>query len=158
MADKILFLAHTEPDGSLSRFALEALAAALGVGGDLVVGLVGVHVTAAPNCGAARYLAVEGEAFGHARYATDAAAAEALVRASSASIIVAPHTSRWARVMAGVAQRLSGRIDTHVAFLRDERARGFGHRTTRSRGRFVHAAGGGRRTVYAALGPECDDL
>lgn len=114
MADKILFLAHTESDGSLSRFALEALAAARRVGGELTVGLVGARVTGAPDCGAAHYFAVEGEAFGYARYATDAAAAEALVRVSAASFIVAPHTSRWARMMAGVAQRLSGRIDTHV--------------------------------------------
>ena len=30
-----------------------------------------------------------------------------------ASVVIAPATSRWNRVMAGVAQRLDGRIDTH---------------------------------------------
>ncbi len=81
--ETILLLAHTEADGSLGKPALEALSAALGLGGALTVGLVGATTQAAADqiagCGAVRFLAVTGEAFGQPRYATDAAAAEALV-------------------------------------------------------------------------------
>ena len=38
--EKILLLAHTESDGTLAKPALEALAAAIGLGGELTVGLV----------------------------------------------------------------------------------------------------------------------
>ncbi len=117
MAETILFLAHTEADGTLSKVTREALACALGLGGDLVLGLIGARVAPAIDCHAVRYLAVTGEAFAQGRYATDAAAAETLFRASGASIVVAPQTSRWARVLAGVAQRVGGRIDTHVTQL-----------------------------------------
>ena len=48
------------------------------------------------------------------RYATDAAAAEAICKAAQATLVLAPATSRWARVLPGVAQRLGGRADTHV--------------------------------------------
>ena len=47
--ETILFLAHTEPDGSLARAAQEALPAALGLGCELVVGLVGRTTEAAAN-------------------------------------------------------------------------------------------------------------
>jgi electron transfer flavoprotein alpha subunit len=117
--EKILFLAHVEPDGLLAKGALEALAAALALGGEVAVGLVGGGVESAANqiagCGAARFLGVEGEAFTQARYATDAAAAEALCRASGAALVIAPSTSRWARALPGVACRLGGRVDTHAA-------------------------------------------
>lgn len=120
MAETILFLAHVEPDGSLHRQALEALSAARALAGTLVVGVVGrrvaaLHATGA--CGATRFLAVEGDEFAQPRYATDAAAAEALCRESGATIVVAPQTSRWARVLPGVAQRLGGRVDMHVTGL-----------------------------------------
>jgi electron transfer flavoprotein alpha subunit len=119
MAETILFLAHPEPDGSLSRISLEALAVARSLDGELIVGLSGGDAASAANmiggCGAARFLCVTGAAFNEARYATDAAAAEALARASGASIIIAPQTSRWARVAGGVAHRLGGSADTHVA-------------------------------------------
>ncbi len=118
MAETVLFLAHTEADSTLGRIALEALAAAKSLGGTLVAGLIGSQVQPAAdsiaNCGASRILAVAGEAFAESRYATDAAAAEALAKAAQATIVVAPHTSRFARCMAGVAQRFGGRIDTHV--------------------------------------------
>jgi len=118
MSETILLLAHTEADGSLSRLALETLAAAKSLGGALVVGLIGGDVQTAADsiagCGAARFLSVAGEAFAESRYSTDAAAAEALVKAAQATIVIAPQTSRFARCMAGVAQRLGGRIDTHV--------------------------------------------
>jgi electron transfer flavoprotein alpha subunit len=122
--DTVLLLSHTDPDGGLPRPALEALSAARAVGGPIVVGLFGASVekaaAALAGAGAARVLAVEGAPFGEARYGTDAAAAAALARASGASVVVAPATSRMARVAAGVAQRLGGRVDTHVTQLTAE--------------------------------------
>ncbi len=118
--EPILLLAHTEEDGRLARPALEALSAALALGGEVTVGLVGSEVQAAADqiggCGA-RILAVSGPEFAQPRYATDAAAAEALCRAAAAPLVVAPATSRWARVLPGVAYRLGGRADTHVTRL-----------------------------------------
>ena len=119
--EAILVLAHTEPDGSLGKPALETLATALETGSPVTVGLAGAAVRPAAGsiatCGAARFLAVEGEEFAPARYSTDAAAAEALARASGAAIILAPAGSRWNRVLPGVAHRLGGRADTHVTAL-----------------------------------------
>jgi electron transfer flavoprotein alpha subunit len=115
--ETVLFLAHTEADGSLAKSALEALAAAQSLGGALVAGLVGgdVRNAAAAIAGSgARILAVSGEAFTQPRYSSDAAAAEALARACDASLVLAPATSRWARVLPGVAHRLNGAVDTHV--------------------------------------------
>jgi electron transfer flavoprotein alpha subunit len=116
--EQILVLAHIGPEGILGKAALEALGAAVSLGGELTVGLVGAAAGPAADaiggCGARRFLAVEGEAFAQPRYATDAAAGEALVRASGATLVLAAHTSRWARALPGVAARLDGRIDTHV--------------------------------------------
>ncbi len=124
--ETILFLAATEPDGSLASSALEALgaarslAAALG-GCGLAAGLQGQSVQTAADriagCGATRFLGVAGQDFGSARYASDAAAAEALVRASQATVVVAPGTSRLSRCLPGVAQRTGGQADTHVTAL-----------------------------------------
>ncbi len=47
--ETILLLAHTEADGSLGKPALEALAAAVGLGGALTVGLVGAATQAAAD-------------------------------------------------------------------------------------------------------------
>ena len=69
------------------------------------------------GCGAVRFLAVTGDAFGQPRYATDAAAAEALCRAAECQIVLAADTSRWARALPGVAYRLGGRVDTHATNL-----------------------------------------
>lgn len=115
--EKKLFLVHC--DGvALPKAALQALSAALALPGDLTVGLVGINTQATADtiatCGATRFLAAEGEAFTAPRYATDAAAAEALCRASGATLVLAPSTSRWARALPGVAARCNGRIDTHV--------------------------------------------
>ena len=118
--ESILLLLHTESDGSLARPALEAFAAALSLGAELTVGLAGSTVQPAADriagAGAAvkRILAVAGPAFAEPRYATDAAAAEALARASGAPIVLAPSTSRWSRALPGVAFRLGGRVDTHA--------------------------------------------
>ena len=118
----ILFLAHSEATGSLSKAAFEVLGAAVELGknlnADLVAGLYGTDVQCAADsmasCGAQRFFAVQGAEFEQARYATDAAACEALLRASGATIVIAAGTSRNTRVMAGVAQRVDGCIDTHV--------------------------------------------
>ena len=124
--EKILFLAHTEADGSLSSVARESLSAASNLlnqltGASLTVGLIGADVQSGANaiatCGAQRFLAVTGKEFAVSRYATDAAAMEALAREAAATLIVAPTTSRFSRALPGVAQRLQGRIDTHVSAL-----------------------------------------
>jgi electron transfer flavoprotein alpha subunit len=121
--ETLLLLAHTEPDGSLAKSALEALSAAKAItdglpGSKLVVGLIGENVQPAADqiagCGAARFIAVAGPDFAQSRYATDAAAAEALCRAAQATVVVAPATARFNRALAGTAHRLGGRTDTHV--------------------------------------------
>jgi electron transfer flavoprotein alpha subunit len=124
--ETILLLANSEADGSLAKPALEALGAAKTLvagmpGSKLVVGLVGQTVQPAASrvatCGAQSFLGVEGADFAPSRYATDAAAAEAIARAAQATVILAPATSRWSRVLPGVAQRLGGTADTHVTGL-----------------------------------------
>jgi electron transfer flavoprotein alpha subunit len=119
--DTVLLLTHVDPDGALPRAALEALSAARDAGGTLAVGLFGADTARAAaalaGAGAGRVLAVDGPAFADARYSTDAAAATALAKASGATVVVAPATSRMARVAAGVAQRLGGRVDAHVTQL-----------------------------------------
>ncbi len=121
--EQILVLVHVESDGALGKPAREALTAAGLVkealaGSKLTVGLVGAEVDPAASSvgayGADRWLAVSGAEFGQPRYSTDAAAAEALARAAGATLTIAAATSRWARCLAGVAQRLGGRVDTHV--------------------------------------------
>jgi electron transfer flavoprotein alpha subunit len=121
--ETILVLAHTEDDGSLARPVREALHTAATLhkalaGSQFVIGLAGENVQAAADsiaaCPATRYLGVTGADFTQARYSTDAAAAEAICKAAQATIVVAPATSRWMRVLPGVAQRLGGRADTHV--------------------------------------------
>jgi electron transfer flavoprotein alpha subunit len=120
--ENVLFLAYTEPDGTLTKPAMEALGAAqeLTKNADrsLTVGLIGPETQTAANsvanCGAAKFLSVTGAEFAQPRYATDAAAAEAICRAAQPAVVIAPANSRTARVMAGVAHRLGGRADTHV--------------------------------------------
>lgn len=118
--ENVLFLAHVESDGALGGAALEALASAreLAQGASLSVGLIGKEVQAAADsiadCGAARWFAVEGEGLAEGRYGSDVAAAEAICRAAGAAIVIAPSSSRWNRVLAGLAHRVSGRADTHV--------------------------------------------
>jgi electron transfer flavoprotein alpha subunit len=121
--ETILLLAHTESDGTLGKAALEALPAAKLLaaqmaGSRLVAGLVGAEVQAAANsiatCGVSRFLGVAGPEFSQSRYSSDVVAAEILCRGAAATMVVAPATSRWSRVLAGVAHRLNGRIDTHV--------------------------------------------
>ncbi len=123
--DTILLLAHTDADGALPKAAFEALAAATQLsGGDgLSAAVFGASASkAAASLGGAvkKVLVAEGDAFAEARYATDAAAATALAKASGATVVVAPATSRMARIAAGVALRLGGRIDTHVTQIVNE--------------------------------------
>ena len=120
--EKILFLVHTEADGTLSKTVLETLSAAQALGGEeWAVGIIGGDTQPAADqlagCGATQFLAAEHQAFTHSRYATDAAAAEGLCRASGATLVIAPHTARWARALPGVAARLGGRVDTHATAL-----------------------------------------
>ena len=124
--ETILFICHPEADNALSASALESLSAARSLaaglaGAKLCVGLVGANVQPAANqiagCGAARFFGVSGAEFAPARYATDAAAAEALARAAGATLVLAPAGSRWNRALPGVARRLGGRVDSHVTTL-----------------------------------------
>ncbi|MCW5982464.1 MAG: electron transfer flavoprotein subunit alpha [Bryobacteraceae bacterium] len=120
--ERLLLLLHADESGSLPKVALECIESARTLGGQLdaawTVGLVGGQAGAAAaaigSCGAARFLAVEGPDFDAPRYATDAAAAEALCLKADATLVLAPATSRWMRALPGVAQRLGGRVDTHV--------------------------------------------
>jgi len=125
--EQILLLITTGEDASLEKAALEAVTAArdlaCALGGSVwTVGLIGGLVQPAADrlagCGAAGFLAVEGTEFAAARYASDAAAAEALCRLTGANLVLAPGTSRLMRVLGGVAQRLGGAIDTHVVGLK----------------------------------------
>jgi electron transfer flavoprotein alpha subunit len=126
--ETILLLAHVEAGGALARSAREALRAARTLnkaiaGSNLFVGLVGESVQAAADsiaaCPATKYFGVAGAEFGQSRYGTDAAAAAALCKAARATLVVAPATSRWNRVLPGVAQRLGGRVDCHVTGVGD---------------------------------------
>jgi len=120
--ENILFLAHTEADGTLSKAALETLGAAVelkqALNAALVAALYGEKIQPAAHsisaCGAQRFLAVCGEDFAQARHATDAAACEALVRASGATIVFVAASSRNSRVVGAVAHRVHGCVDTHV--------------------------------------------
>jgi len=81
--ERILFLSHTESDGTLPRTAHEVLRGTVdlagALGAELIVGLLGREVEAAADgiaaCGAVRFLGVAGEHFAVSRYATDVAAA-----------------------------------------------------------------------------------
>jgi electron transfer flavoprotein alpha subunit len=121
--EKILFLAHVDESGtSLPKVAYEVLALAMDLATQtnaaLVIGLIGEDVEAAASsvarASASRTLAVSGPDFARGRYATDAAAVEAICRAAEPTVVLAPATSRFARVLPGVSARLSGQADTHI--------------------------------------------
>lgn len=124
--EKVLFLSHAASHGTLPKEALESLGAAVEITRSLEestldVGLFGENVQAAADsvarCGAARFYGATGADFAVSRYGSDAAAAAALVQASDATLVIAPASSRLSRSLPGVAERLGGRIDTHVAGL-----------------------------------------
>lgn len=125
--ESILVLTHADESGSaLTRASLEAVTAARDLAArlaaELTIGIVSANphhsskglLCAAP---APRLLAVSGQEFAQARFASDAAACEALCRAAMPTIILAPQSSRFARVMAAVAHRVGGLIDTHITAL-----------------------------------------
>ncbi len=126
MSQNILFLAHvSEAGNTLPKASFEVLGAALKLAGQLgahlTIGLIGEDVAAAAEtiaaAGAERVFAVSGPDVATPRYASDVAAAEAICRSAQADLILAPASSRFMRVLPGVAHRLHGCADTHVASL-----------------------------------------
>jgi electron transfer flavoprotein alpha subunit len=128
MPESILVLTHAgETSPSLTKASLELVSAgkelSARLGAPMAIGIVAADSTLAARCIAdanARFLGVSGEPFAQARYATDAAACEALCKAAKPTIILAPQSSRMARVAAGLSHRLKGCIDTHVTSVRGE--------------------------------------
>ncbi len=122
MMENILVLTHADETGSvLTRASLEAVTAGVELAahlGALTIGIIG-DAAAANTLAAtgAKLLAVSGEALAQPRYATDAAACEALCRAANATVVLVPAGARLARVAAGVAYRLGGVVDTHITAL-----------------------------------------
>jgi len=121
--ESILVLTHCDETGAaLSKGSLEAVTAAhelaARLGEALSIGIVGSKAESAAQSVAsagARVLSVSGEAFTQPRFASDAAACTAICRAAQPTLVLAPHSSRFGRVMAAVAYRLGGKIDTHIA-------------------------------------------
>lgn len=130
MTKSILLLAHSDESGKgLPKAAYEALGAALHVardsGASLTFGLIGGDTQEVQNAansigssGVQRILGVAGPDFALPRFASDACAAEALCRAADAELVLAPATSRFLRTLPALANRLRGRVDTHVTSLR----------------------------------------
>jgi len=123
--ESILVLTHADESGlALTKHSLEVVTAgnelAVRLGAPLTIGIVAADASAAASAVAnagAKLLAVSGPEFAQPRFASDAAACESLCGAVQASIVLAPQSSRFARVMAAVAHRLDGVIDTHIAAL-----------------------------------------
>lgn len=121
----VLYIAHTECDGTLAKISLEALTSAKtladGMGTDLAVGLIGADVAAAADsiagCGG-KFYGVSDALLADGIYSVDLAAAEALAKACNPEIVVAPATSRMSRALPGLAVRLDGRVDTHLSGLK----------------------------------------
>ena len=111
--ESILVITQVDDTGAaLTKASLEAVTAgkelAARLSAALTIGMIGADAASAASPLAstgARLLAVSGEAFTQARYASDAAAFEALCRAADATIVLAPASARFARVAAGVARR-----------------------------------------------------
>ncbi|MGA7884737.1 MAG: hypothetical protein WCA44_03270 [Acidobacteriaceae bacterium] len=120
--ETILVLTHADDSGAvLTRASLESVACGLELARQMTapvaIGIVARDAETAAGAVAAagaRVLTVSGEAFAQARYASDAAACEALCRVAQAGIVLAPASARFARIAAGVAHRLGGFIDTHI--------------------------------------------
>ena len=123
--ESILVLTHVNESGAaLTRSSLEAVTAgqqlASRLGMTLAIGIVAADPQPAADelaSAGARLLAVSGEAFAQPRYASGAAACEALCRAAQATIVLASAGSRFSRCLAGVSHRLAGVIDTHITAL-----------------------------------------
>lgn len=125
--DSILVLTHVNDGGlDLTKASLEAVTAgrnlADALATTLTIGILGSNTQNAAAILAAtgaRFLSVSGDAFAQPRYASDAAACEALCRASQATIVLAPESPRFARVLAGVSHRLGGFIDSHITAIKN---------------------------------------
>ncbi len=123
--EAILVLTHADETGAaLTKASLEAVSAgkelAARLSAPLTIGIVAVNGAAAARVLAtagARILDGSCEEFAQPRYSTDAAACMGLVLNAKPSIVLAPGSSRFARVAAGVAHRLGGVIDTHITTL-----------------------------------------
>jgi electron transfer flavoprotein alpha subunit len=120
--ESVFVLTHADETGrALTRASLEAVTAgkelSARLGARLSIGIVAPDPAVCASVlvsTEARLLAVSGDSVAQARYASDAAAFEALCRVAQATFVLAPHSSRIARVAAGVAHRLGGAIDTHI--------------------------------------------
>jgi len=120
--ERFLYLLHHENDGSFADRALEGLAFAKAlaaqVGGDLRVAVCGEQATkAAQNLAGASQqpiLVVEGAEFAFSRFATDATALTAICETAAPTVVLACSTTRMTRVLAAVACRCKGAIDTHI--------------------------------------------
>jgi electron transfer flavoprotein alpha subunit len=119
--ENILVLTHADESGStLTHASLEAVNAGMEMSARLTtplsIGIIGRETTAANALAAsgAKLFAVTSEALAQPRYATDAAACEALCRAANATIVLLAAGSRLSRVAAGVAHRLGAVVDTHI--------------------------------------------
>lgn len=119
----ILMLMPVEEQDAQSKVFLGTVAAAKQLAEltntTLVAGLFGAAgipeaVQALAGAGFARVLVAADPALAGARYASDAAAAEALCRAVAAHYVVAPAVARVQRVLAGVTLRLRGSLDTNI--------------------------------------------
>jgi len=126
--EKILVLTHVDEAGSaLPKAALEAVSAGVelskSLGASLAIGVIGADVQSAADsliATGARILAVSGAEFAQPRYASDAAACEAICRAAEPTLVLAPSTSRLARVVPGVAHRIGGVADTHISTITND--------------------------------------
>jgi electron transfer flavoprotein alpha subunit len=125
--DSILVLTHVDDGGlNLTKASLEAITAGKNLADSmaitLTIGVLGGNTPDAASAIAAtgaRFLSVSGDAFAQPRYASDSAACEALCRASQATIVLAPMSSRFARILAGVSHRIGGFIDSHITALKN---------------------------------------
>jgi electron transfer flavoprotein alpha subunit len=121
--ESILVLTHTaDTPTALTKASLEAITAGRDLStrldAPLTIGIVATEIPhAAVFPAATRILAVLDPALAQPRYSTDAAACETLCRAAQPTIVLAPGSSRFARIAAGVAHRLGGVIDTHITAL-----------------------------------------
>ena len=121
--ESILVLTHCDETGvALTKGSLEAVTAgkelAAQLSATLTIGIISGDAQDSARSLAstgARLLAVSGEAFAQPRFGSDAAACDAICRAAQPTIVLAPHGSRFARIMGAVAHRVGGCIDTHVA-------------------------------------------
>ncbi len=123
--ETILLLTPVDGNGKVIKAGLEAataaknLAQALG-GAKLMAGIFGAKVESADSLagmGFEKALSIEADALFQPRYATDAAVCEVLAKVSGATLVMAPAVSRIQRVISGVAQRVGGKIDTHLTEL-----------------------------------------